>query len=279
MFICSTLYITGCCLPPQWCTKVAQLCGQFNDDQPTLPTIQRHLTLEESVKSPILYLLPPIILWSPVEQFQGTARIKLFCPKCIQLGEATITLSANGWRDAMHGERSEPRKVYGSDGITLLVGRVYKCSHGHEVVGYHPGLLEQIPACFIPFRLWHITGFTTEFIELLVGLMTTGISIHGIRNFWYKKQVSQYYNRKILFARALHSCKESCDTFPSIDEWKCFFSAFIPSPHALSGCFLADFWSKEIVYSRCMQSMTIDDSKPWLSLDHTFASTSKLHHQ
>ena len=74
--------------------------------------IHYQLSLEESANNPILYLFPPIILWSPVEQFQGTWQMNFFCPKCMQLGDVNISLYASGWHDAMHGDRSEPRKIY-----------------------------------------------------------------------------------------------------------------------------------------------------------------------
>lgn len=261
-------------LPPQWCAKIAQLCDDFKDDHPALPFIDRVcylITLEQSLNEPILYLFPPVIMWSPVEQFQDTLHVQIFCPKCIQLGKMDIPLHASGWRNALDGVRSEPRKIYGSEGICLVIGRVYRCHNSHEVVGYHPGLLEQISTNFIPFRLWHKTGFTTEFVDLIVALITTGLSISEIRNFVYKRHVSHYHGRNSQFNKALISLKRN-SSFPSLDAWEGCFPNVLPSIHALSGCFLADFWNKDCIYTRCMQNMTIDE---WLSLDHTFSSTSK----
>ena len=45
---------------------------------------------------------------------------------------ATVSLHATEWRDGMRGQRSEPRKIYGCDTVTLLVGRVYVCTRGHD---------------------------------------------------------------------------------------------------------------------------------------------------
>lgn len=75
-----------------------------------------------------------------------------------------ILLHATGWHNGGHGEQSEPHKIYGT-GVCLLVGQVYRCLMGHEVVGYHPGFLEQIQTCFIPFKLWHITSFTMQRVD------------------------------------------------------------------------------------------------------------------
>jgi hypothetical protein len=107
-----------------------------------------------------MYLMPPIIMWSPLEQF---ANILFTCPKCT----TSSVLHTREWRNGMHGSRSEPRKIYGVHGVTLLVSRVYACSANHEVVGCHPGILKQIPTSFIPFKLWHITGFTLDHIQLV----------------------------------------------------------------------------------------------------------------
>lgn len=53
-------------------------------------------------------------------------------------------------------------------------------------------------------------------------------------------------------------------SFPSLVKWS--------SPHAVSGCFLEDFWEKEAIYRRCMQNTTVNEDQAWLSCDHTFAS-------
>ena len=78
----------------------------------------------------------------------------------------------------------------------LVVGRVYCCSRWHELVAYHPGILKQIPNCFIPFRMWHITGFTSELINLTISLVTAGMSLSGIRSYFHKRYEMFYYNRK-----------------------------------------------------------------------------------
>ena len=222
----------------------------------------------------MMYLFPPVILWSPLEQFRTSLQIDLECPKCLSSGRNNVSLHPTGWRDGVHGERSEPRKVYGTDGVTLLIGRVYSCAMKHEVVGYHLGILEQLPKCFIPFRLWHITGFTDEFISMIVSLITAGMSIGQIRCMLQKQQNSLYYTRQRQFEEVRATLHGKTTQFPNLDAWKTCFASFIPSGHGLSGCFLADFWTKECVYTKCMQTMTIGDDEPWLSLDHTFSSAS-----
>ena len=87
--------------------------------------------------------LPPVILWSPLEQFR-TILPDVRYPKCITLRDNSVSLCTTGWRNGAEGERSEPRRI---DGVTLLVGRIYKCSKGHEVLGYSPEILEKVPNC------------------------------------------------------------------------------------------------------------------------------------
>ena len=93
--------------------------------------------------------------------------------------------------------------------------------------------------------------------------------------------MSLYYSRMQQFDEVAATLRKDLqvgthEPFPSLSTWKSCFSSFLPSMHALSGCFLSEFWTKDVVCTRYMQSMTIDeDNSPWMSLDHTFASASK----
>ena len=262
-------------LPLSWCTHLAKLCEDFDDQCPAAPAIMtfencpRTLLMETCVV-PEMYLMPPIILWSPLEQFP---KIKVVCPKCTMLNVPNIPLHARGWRNGMGGLRSDPRKIYGVYGITLLVCRVYACSKNHEVVGYHPGILKEIPTCFVPFKLWHITGFTLEHIQLICSLISFGMSIHKVHEVLFERIQWWYHRQKLKFVATKGS---KMDTFPSLEEWLELFSSSLPSNHSISSCFLADFWEKEDVYIKVMQNTTIDDQNSWLSCDHTFASASKI---
>lgn len=279
--VISFLLIHGCSgarLPDCWCTKILQLCEDFSDDQPTLPTVESAFYLryiQDISCESIVFLFPSVILWSPLEQFKDLLQTPVFCPKCSSSGQDNVSLYPVGWRSGTQGERSEPRKIYGTDGITLLVGRVYKCTlRRHEIVGYHPYIIQQVPQRFIPFMLWHKTGFTTDFIELVAILVAAGMNLSTIRDFYQKRVQSLYYCRKMQFDQ-ISARRSDSSPFPSPAIWKRSLPIFIPSVHALSGCFLVDFWAKEFAYTLHMQSMTIDESNPWLSLDHTFSSASK----
>ena len=139
-------------LHPQWCSFISDLCKRFEDNPGVSSQVHHHY--EYSTDDPFLHLLPPVIIWAPVEQFKSAFPNGFLCPKC----DTSSLLCGFDWMDGAGTERSMPRKIHGRDGVTILVGRIYKCKQlGHEVVGYHPGVLQQIKApSLIPFRLWYI---------------------------------------------------------------------------------------------------------------------------
>lgn len=259
-------------LPLPWCIHINKVCQAFDDTNAVSPTVMTFencpKTLMENNVGPEMYLMPPIIVWSPLEQF---SMINFECPKCGALDIHGITLHARGWRDGMSGPRSDPRKIYGVHSITLLVCRVYACSKNHEVLGCHPGILRAIPTCFVPFKLWHITGFTLEHIQLIASLLSIGVSICKVREILRERIVWWYHHQKAKFEKIN---KDSETSFPSHEEWSQMLPNFLPSQHSISSCFLADFWDKEDIYVKVMQNTTIDEQDACLSCDHTFASAS-----
>ena len=192
------------CLPSEWCIHISQLCKRFDDSSPSPPAqVSTDNCTFDSSNTPLIFLMPPIILWSPLEQFPKF-KAKMACPKCLPSHKSL--LHASGWRDGMKGRRSEPRKIYGEYGVTLLVGRVYTCTKGHEIAGYHPSIVGNIPDWFVPFSLWHITGFTKQAVQLINSLMTSGLSIHEISRVIFQKQASWYCEQKLKYCDL---CKES----------------------------------------------------------------------
>ena len=67
--------------------------------------------------------------------------------------------------------------MHSNDGPVFLVSRVYKCSKGHDILGYHPHLMSQVPMQeAIPFELWHRMGFTRDLLELVHSLVLAGMN-------------------------------------------------------------------------------------------------------
>ena len=112
-------------------------------------------------------------------------------------------------------------------------------------------------------------------IELIVALMTAGMSVNHIKNVLEQKSLTFYHTQRMKF-KSINSSTDDAVQFTTVSSWKKCFSSILPSNHSISSCFLADFWSKESVYVRCMQDTTVDDINLWLSLDHTFSSASEL---
>ena len=82
----------------------------------------------------------PILVWSPVEQYNGVLLDGFTCPRC----DSSSILYRFGWMNGIGRNRLQPMRIHGRDSVTILVGRIYKCmKSGHEIVGYHSGILRQ----------------------------------------------------------------------------------------------------------------------------------------
>ena len=123
-------------LHPQWCAFISDLCKRFEDSPTSFSLIYVHH--KYSTRNPFLHLLPPLLIWAPVEQYNGVFHDEFLCPRC----DSSSVLYGFGWMNGVGTDRSQPRKIHGRDRVTILTGRVYKCmKSGHEIVSYHPGIL------------------------------------------------------------------------------------------------------------------------------------------
>jgi hypothetical protein len=203
----------------------------------------------ELISNPVGFLTPTSILWSPLEQYPA----EYHCPKCSVAG---VRLRPVRWQCGSNSQAA-PRKIHGVDGPIILVGRVYRCNNGHEVLAYNADLLKQVPVQeAIPFELWHRTGFTSTLLELVHSLVLAGVSISAITETLNAPEMP----------------------FPSADEYERMIGIDIaPSRRSTGNVFLRSFWKKEKLYVKEMKKITVDKDDGWLSCDHTFASVSKLY--
>lgn len=220
VWICLTCFLLsaqGGRLHPQWCALISGLCKRFENNPGEVSLIYIHS--EYSVEEPFLHLLPPVLIWAPIEQF----KISLVCPKC----ESSSQLYGHDWMNG-RTDRSDPRKVHGRDGPVILVGGVYKCMKmGHETVSYHPGILRQFKTpLLIPFRLWSRTGFTYELLGDIEAMILSGISISKIEASLVMSAIGQYSNRKNRYDYLKGSLVSE---FPSYEEWCSFLPTISPS--------------------------------------------------
>ena len=121
------------------------------------------------------------------------------CPKCDQ---SLSKLHAIDWCNG-HSERREPRLLHCVHMNVLLVSRVYKCDNGYEVLGHHSILVDRLSNagldCFIPFKLYHKTGFTMTLIKFTTSMLNAGCSLLQIDKMLLANRVATYYNIKEKF--------------------------------------------------------------------------------
>lgn len=140
----------------------------------------------------INFLLPTVIVWSPLEQFSAAA-LPSFCPKCQP--DCNVTLIASGWTDG-HSADCCPRLMFGSVCNALLVSRIYRCSNQHFVYGHHPDIIHRLKEkrlqCLLPFRLWHISGVTQSLMVHIEQLLHNGISLNQIESSIRTNRITRY---------------------------------------------------------------------------------------
>lgn len=192
----------------------------------------------------------------------------VYCPVCASVsgGLSKVVLSSLRWQDG-NSERTQPRKILSSRSVVLLVSRVYRCSHGHEIIGHDPGIISSISSWLVPFHLWHKTGVMKELVEEISLLIDAGVCITSIEDFLLKHRRVEYTRRYSLFKAAIKDIE-----FPLFDDWSSYFASISPSWHVISACFKLDFLQKEDMYTRHMHQITITAEDGCLSCDHTFAS-------
>ena len=254
--------VEGMMIPEGWITAISLLCQTFNDaaqaaliaPQPSLPIITDNNML-----------CPRLLLWSPLEQFKSLILNVALCAVCTAAGrrDSRLTPSAK-WQDGST-ERRQPRKIHDSRGIVLLVSRIYKCKHGHEILGHDPSILSCIPHSLQPFRLWHKTGVMKQLVEDISTFVETGIPISSIESLLFKQYRKDFIRHTSLLCHG-----------DSFEQWGKLFPSATPGWHLIKTCFQIDFAQKGDLYVKHMQQMTINDQDGWLSCDHTFASAGKF---
>lgn len=257
-------------LPEEWLKRIQQYCAAFEKNpHPPIP-IATFPPACEFVSSPAAFLMPTFILWAPLEQYPTN----YCCPKCKEIG---VGLKPVRWQCSSNPQAA-PRKIHGVDGPIILVGRVYKCTKGDEVLAYHPGLLAQVPVQeVIPFALWHRTGFSSNLLELVHSLVLAGVSISAITETLQRNRYRVFFQMKRLY-HSMHAHLNAPEMpFPSVTEYEQMLGTeMTPSRHSTGNVFLQSFWKKEMLYVNAMKGTTVKEDDGWLSCDHTFASVREL---
>ena len=167
------------------------------------------------------HIILPLIIWSPLEKHPGC--ISDLCPKC---DDNSSKLHPTCWCDGQLGH--EPRLLHCVHTNALLISRVYKCDKNHEVLGHHSTLIERLSnagyASFIPFQLYHRTGFTTALIKFTTSMLNAGCNLLQLENILLSNRVASYFDAKQRFL-ALN--------FPDFDDISVSFWKDSPSRHSI----------------------------------------------
>ena len=225
-----------------------------------------------------MYITYPYLLWDPFSQYQPLFLTnKLNCPLCAEDGVVSTTLLRSGeWYNGRL-TRLNPRVIFGTNSLLLLVSAVYKCSRGHEVSACHPNILEVVKLnAEIPFFLTHKHGFTLQLANLAEELIDNGLSFKQVKNTIYQQYKNTYDRFAASFWRDMALSKSQGVSYDDADVFFPSFSSEIfphPSANLLTDVFLKRFFHNEPDYKNAMQSLTANN---WITCDHTFKSVCNI---
>ena len=219
----------------------------------------------------------PVIVWSPIEQYAGL--ITNDCPKC-RVNGVSACLAPADWTDG-YCSNNQPRLIHCVNSNVIIVSRIYYCPHQHRVLGHHPDIIHRFTAsnlqCLVPFRLWHVTGFTCILVDYIDHACQFGTPMQQIENMLISNRARLFYTLKDTFQQLqqLRSLPE-VTSFPNFDDESIRFWRMSPMRHAIEACFLQNFWQRESAFHHCMSQTSLSDGRPWLSCDHTFKSVCNI---
>ena len=227
-----------------------------------LPSSMSHIA------EPLAFLLPPVIFWSPLEAYGCSAN----CSVCAPIRQ--VTLEPYSWTIETAGSHiHHTRVIHGLDSPTLLISRIYKCSHGHLLAAHYEEVLKQLPSNInMPFKISHRSGFTHTLEDFTYHQVQGTTSLRNIAATVAENHHSFFSQRCKLFHSANYGKEyKSCSTF---EEWYQLIGVCnLHTNHpVLAASFRQKFSEMESVYDMHMQGITIDEDKPYLTCDHTFRS-------
>ena len=124
--------------------------------------------------------------------------MKFQCPKCLQSASSDSlehnSLAPIAWTNGCNSKYN-PRLLHDVNSNVLLLSRIYSCKCGHEVYGHHPKLIEnELVHPFLPFLLWHSTGFTLSFVDYVEqSSICSGASMQQCEKVFQQNRVSTLF--------------------------------------------------------------------------------------
>ena len=197
------------------------------------------------------YFLPDVLLWDPFQQYSSLFKNAFLCPE----DGCNTLMHFLTWQDGSK-ERYRPRTLYGLNGIVLLVGQIFRCSHGHLITNYDPRLLNIFPdrSC-LPFMLLHKCGLTLELVNYIFSLASQGMDFTNICNAIKGNCDARYYRSQLAYWCNEYGSGPSCCTpaspvtFPEI-------APQTMSNDVVMNCFVVKFKELENMFTSTMSAMT-----------------------
>lgn len=122
-------------------------------------------------------ILPHVLLWDPINQYKALLTDNIKCEVCFGV------LTRVYWKRGQ-SKGKEVRILHDSEHIVYLVSAVYKCNCiGHLITAADASILKKFEEHFIPFVLFHRTGFMKSLIRCTINLISEGLTISAVERF------------------------------------------------------------------------------------------------
>ena len=156
------------------------------------------------------YFLLPYILFDSLGQhptFRSKKR-KLYRHLCAEDGRCSLLSrgSVNEWNNARK-DRSNPRMLFDVESPVLLVSKVYKCEHGHDIPASYFHDTSEDYTC-VPFVLTHRSGMTMRLADEIEDLLDRGLAISAVEELIKERYKRTLRNRLLRFLNDAHQAKE-----------------------------------------------------------------------
>ena len=220
----------------------------------------------------------PVIIWSPLEQYLDL--ISKECPKCKLEKSPDSQLVPAGWTNGQSSE-NQPRLLHCVNSNVILISRIYHCPNNHRVLAHHPDIIRSFTTtnlqCVVPFHLWHVTGFTIPLVDHVTDMCESGVPLNGIQKMLTSNRLRLFYKLKEEFCKLVNTRSSIENTnFSDFESDLVNFWRSSPKHHAISACYLLNFWQREHMYHHHMTQLSLTPTTNWLSCDHTFKSVRNI---
>ena len=155
----------------------------------------------------------------------------------------------------------------------LLVSKVYKCEHGHNIpASYCHGISE--PFACVPFILTHRSGMTRRLSDEIEDLLDRGLAISAVEELIKERYKRTLRNRLLRFLNDTQQAYELKFT-QSVQEMNFEVPGNLfpcPGDNLIRSIYIASFEEKKHLFTEAMNSLNAS----WISCDHTFKAAANI---